>query len=289
MNKTNILVTGANGQLGKELQLLAQVFSQFDFVFYSREDLDIQNADQVNYLFGIHLPQYCINCAAYTAVDKAESEKELAMQINGEAVGHLAKICREYTARLIHISTDYVFDGSAELPYREEDNTNPISVYGVSKLEGEKLSLEFNPDTIVLRTSWVYSSFGKNFVKTMMKLMKGKETISVVNDQIGSPTYAADIAQVILEIISSGKFSPGIYHFTNDGIVSWYEFAIAIKVLTNNRCRVIPIPTSSYPTPAKRPMYSVLNKEKISKVYQVNLKPWHERLEKCIRLLQSGL
>jgi dTDP-4-dehydrorhamnose reductase len=226
-----------------------------------------------------------VNCAAYTAVDKAESEPQLAMQINGEAVGILAKTCKENETKLIHLSTDYVFDGTSNQPYTEEDEPNPLNVYGNSKLKGEKLSLEFHPDTVILRTSWVYSSFGKNFVKTMIKLMKEKESVSVVSDQIGSPTYASDLAEVVLGIVSSEKFQPGIYHFTNDGILSWYEFAVRIKVLIERHCHVIPIPTSAYPTPAKRPPYSVLNKEKIKSTYGVELKPWQESLERCIRLM----
>jgi dTDP-4-dehydrorhamnose reductase len=288
MSKPTILVTGANGQLGKELQLLSPLFNEFDFVFFSREDLEIQDADQVSYLFDIHLPKYFINCAAYTAVDMAESEIDLAMQVNGEAVGHISAECKEHDTRLIHISTDYVFDGAAGKPYDEKDDTNPINVYGRTKLQGEKLAFKFNPETIVIRTSWVYSSFGKNFVKTMIRLMNEKESISVVNDQFGSPTYAADLAELIMQVLSSGKFQPGIYHFTGDGIISWYEFALAIKGMTNSNCQVIPTPSSSYPTPAKRPLYGVLDKEKIKGVYQVKLKPWLESLEKCIKLIRES-
>ena len=282
-----ILVTGANGQLGKELKKLTPSFPQYDFLFLSRTDLPIHNYEMVRDYFKVHKPSFFINCAAYTAVDRAEQEKDLAMQVNGESVGVLAAICKENNCRFIHISTDYVFDGTATEPYTEDSPTNPQSVYGASKLEGEKQAFQFNRDTIVIRTSWVYSEFGKNFVKTMMKLMSEKKEISVVNDQTGSPTYAFDLAGAILTIIANSSaqpknWKPGIYHYSNSGVISWYEFAIAIKEITGADCTIHPIPTSSYPTPAKRPFYSVLNSKKIQQEFGIVIPEWKQSLEVCI-------
>jgi dTDP-4-dehydrorhamnose reductase len=238
--------------------------------------------------FSVYHPAYLINCAAYTAVDRAEQEKDLAFQVNGEAVGVLAAICKENHTKFIHISTDYVFDGTATEPYKEDSPTNPQSVYGSSKLEGEKQAFEFNPDSIIIRTSWVYSEYGKNFVKTMVNLMKEKEEISVVNDQVGSPTYAADLAEIILQIVSSGKWIPGIYHFSNEGIISWFDFAVVIKELIGSHCKINPIPTYQYPTPAKRPAYSVLDTSKIRETFAVLLKNWKESVKACILNIEKG-
>lgn len=284
--KPKILVTGSNGQLGKELKKLAPGFPEFDFIFLSREDMPIHHFEMVRHYFSVYAPDYVVNCAAYTAVDRAESEKDRAFQINGEAVGVLAAICKERGTKLVHISTDYVFDGTATSPYTEDDTPNPQSVYGASKLEGEKQALHFNPNSIIIRTSWVYSEYGKNFVKTMLKLMSEKEEVNVVYDQLGSPTYAADLAEVILQIIHSGKWQPGIYHYCNEGIISWYDFAVAIKKLTGSTCKINPIPTSQYPTAAKRPAYSALDTSKIITVYGIRAKNWKDSLGACINFLQ---
>lgn len=277
-----ILVTGSNGQLGKELQQLADAYPQYKFVFASREDLKLHHFPLVENFFLTVKPQYCINCAAYTAVDKAVNEQDLAMLVNGEAVGHLAAICKKYQTKLIHISTDYVFDGESEIPYKEEDATNPMNVYGKSKLLGEQLCIKENEASIIIRTSWVYSSFGNNFVKTMMRLMRERNEINVVNDQIGSPTYAADLAKAILDVIASGKWESGIYHYSNEGKISWYEFAVAIKEMMNSNCKINPISTSAYPTPAKRPHFSLLNKQKIADVFGIQVPYWKESLQKCM-------
>lgn len=287
--KPTILVTGANGQLGKELKQIAPSFSQYEFVFLSREDLPIHHFEMVRHYFKTYEPQYLINCAAYTAVDRAEQEKDLAFQVNGEAVGVLAAVCKENNCRFIHISTDYVFDGTASTPYKEIFPPHPVNTYGASKLEGEKQALQFNPDSIIIRTSWVYSEFGKNFVRTMAKLMQEREEINVVNDQFGSPTYAADLAETILQIISYDKWQPGIYNYSNSGVISWYDFALAIKALTGSNCKVNPIPTSEYPTPAKRPAYSVLDTSKIQETFGIKLKGWRESLHVCLsQLITKG-
>jgi dTDP-4-dehydrorhamnose reductase len=280
--KPMIMVTGANGQLGKELQQIAPLFPQFDFNFLSRADLPIHHFEMVRHYFNVYHPAFLINCAAYTAVERAEQEKDLAFQVNAESVGVLAAICKEQHCKLIHISTDYVFDGTASVPYKEDSAINPQSVYGASKLEGEKQALQFNPDSLIIRTSWVYSEFGKNFVKTMVKLLNEKEEINVVNDQIGSPTYAKDLAEVILQIITSLKWQPGIYNYSNDGVISWFDFAMLIKERSGSSCKIIPVPTSAYPTAAKRPVYSVLDKSKIQETFNVKIKNWEESLGACL-------
>ncbi|MBI5372198.1 MAG: dTDP-4-dehydrorhamnose reductase [Sphingobacteriales bacterium] len=283
--KPVILVTGANGQLGKELKRLETAFPDFKFIFLSREDLPIHHFELVRNFFKGYQPQYLVNCAAYTAVDKAESEKDLAFQVNGEAVGVLAAVCKEYNTRFVHISTDYVFDGNGKTPYTTGSPTNPQSVYGASKLEGEQQALLYNPGSIIIRTSWVYSEFGKNFVKTILRLLGEKEVLNVVNDQLGSPTYAADLARVILDIIASGKWIPGIYHYSNEGVISWYEFATAIKELSRSTCRIHPVSSAQYPTAAKRPAYSVLDTSKLRETYSVPSRNWKESLAACMARL----
>ncbi len=280
--KPHILITGANGQLGKSLRDVAGDFPSFTYTFLSREDLPVDDAGKLNEYFALYQPVFLINCAAYTAVDKAEMEKELAYQVNAAATGMLADLCKQHHCRFIHISTDYVFDGSASVPYTEDAATNPQSIYGASKLEGEQEAMSINPESLIIRTSWVYSEHGKNFVKTMIRLMCEKEEINVVNDQQGSPTYAGDLARAILQIINYGKWQPGIYHFSNRGSISWYEFAIAIKEMINSTCQVNPISTKQYPTPARRPAYSVLDTAKITSSFGISPRPWQEGLAACI-------
>lgn len=287
MSKPIVLVTGANGQLGSELRAAAAQYTSFEFLFPGRDELSITDSHSLHEFFLVHKPDFCINCAAYTAVDKAESEQEKAFETNAYAAGELAKICAQTKTRFIHISTDYVFDGQSPEPYTEEDNTSPINVYGASKLKGEELCKKNNPDSIIIRTAWVYSSFGHNFVKTMLRLMKEKNSINVVNDQVGAPTYAADLAAAILCIISSNSWRPGIYHYSNKGKISWYEFAVAIKELSGSSCLVHPIPSSQYPTPAKRPSFSLLNTEKIRNTFYLEIPDWKFSLAKCIELLKQ--
>jgi len=285
--RQTILVTGSNGQLGNEFKQLSNSYPRYKFIFASRDELNITDRDSVNNLFNSFVPSYCINCAAYTAVDKAETGIEEAFNVNSKATAILAATCKEFNTQFIHISTDYVFDGTASVPYTEESKTNPVSIYGKSKLEGEQKATEANPGSIIIRTAWVYSQFGKNFVKTMLRLMNDKTEIGVVNDQVGSPTYAADLAIAIMRIISSGNWHPGHYHFSNQGIISWFDFANAIKELTGNNCKVNPISTSQYPTPARRPAYSVLDSTKISKAYNIPLTGWEQSLKICLQRIQE--
>jgi len=282
-----ILVSGSNGQLGSELKELSFDYPSATFTFFSRDELSVLDKEALQTAFKVYGPDYFINCAAYTAVDKAEEEKSVAFEINGEAVGTIAELCSQYNCRLIHISTDYVFNGTGAKPLSETDNIDPVNAYGASKLMGEQLAFKNNPDSLIIRTSWVYSSYGKNFVKTMIRLMNEKQSISVVNDQIGSPTYAADLAQAILQIIFSNKWTPGIYNYSNDGVISWFDFANEIKKIVSSDCVVNPISTEKYPTPAQRPAYSVLDKSKIVDTYGLELKPWKESLKHCLQKLNS--
>lgn len=280
-----ILVTGANGQLANELKELSTDYPGFKFIFTSREDLPIEDEKSVESFFQDQSIHYCINCAAYTAVDKAESEKEKAFLINAEAVGNLATICKNHQARFIHISTDYVYDGTKGTPLKETDAVGPINVYGSSKLKGERLALNNNSSSLVIRTSWVYSSFGANFVKTMLRLFKEKEQLNVVSDQMGSPTYAADLADVIMQFVhkmESGQDFFGIYNYSNSGITNWYEFALAIKELNNSNCEILPTSSSTYKTPAKRPLYSVLDTTKVKEALQTDIPFWKDSLKKCL-------
>lgn len=297
MAKNTIVVSGKNGQLGKELQDLSSTYPQFNFIFFDKEELNIADESALQSIFKKYLPAYFINCAAYTAVDKAESEKDLAISINETAVGNIAKACKQSHTKFIHVSTDYVFDGNGKQPYKEDDKTNAVNFYGQTKLLGERLAIKNNPDTIIIRTSWVYSEYGNNFVKTMLRLMKERKEINVVNDQIGSPTYAKDLAEAIMSIVNSERsmvnsknhdyahsFS-GIYHFSNDGIISWYDFSCAIKEIKHLGCVINPIPTSAFPTPAKRPAYSVFDKTRIQTAFNIQLKNWKESLQECLAKL----
>jgi dTDP-4-dehydrorhamnose reductase len=286
MEKQTIIVTGANGQLGRELQVLANTHLQYHFVFADRTQLSIEDQQQVQAFFNTHKPAWCINCAAYTAVDKAETEKDTAFRINGDAPGYLAAACRNTGAKFIHVSTDYVFDGNSSTPLKEDDRTAPINVYGASKLLGEQRAMENHPDgTVIIRTAWVYSEFGNNFVKTMIRLMKERSAINVVDDQIGSPTYAADLAAAILDIVGSPRLIPGIYHYSNEGRISWYQFASAIRNHIGSSCTVNPIPSSQFPTPARRPHYSLLDKTLIRNSYNIAISDWESSLVTCLARL----
>ena len=283
-----ILVTGANGQLGQCLQKISSQFEEFEFIFTDSETLDITNKEEVNDFFWQNAPDFCINAAAYTAVDLAETDVEKAFLVNADGTENLAEACAENNAQFIHVSTDYVFDGENNLAYTEEDFTNPLGVYGASKLAGDELALEVNPCSVILRTSWVYSEFGKNFVKTMLNLFATKEELSIVADQFGQPTNANDLAEAIMKIIKSEKITPGIFNFSNLGRISWFDFAEKIAELSDAKIKLNAIETSQYPTPAKRPKNSVLDLGKISKTYAIQLKPWEESLEGCVQILQNN-
>ena len=281
-----ILVTGSGGQLGLEIQKLAPAFPGCRFLF-TRSELPIEKFTVVKDYFEQQQIDVCINCAAYTAVDRAESETEFAFLVNADAVGNLAKICSQHQATFIHISTDYVFDGSSETPYSEEHSISPMNVYGSSKLKGEDLALNYNPSSVIIRTSWLYSSYRQNFVKTMIRLMAQRPSVNVVNDQFGCPTYAADLAQVIMMIIGRSGFPGGIVNYSNAGITTWYEFAVAIKEYIHSSCMVIPVPGSEYPTPAKRPKYSVLDTSKIRRLLDLEIPYWKDSLHNCLNLISK--
>jgi dTDP-4-dehydrorhamnose reductase len=287
-----IIVTGSNGQVGSELQALAKDFSDFEFIFTSRKDFDMSSLESIEDFFHTHLPDYCINCAAYTAVDKAESESELAQLTNATSVAYLAMNCKLMSVPLIHLSTDYVYHNGQNTPFREDSETNPLSVYASTKLEGDLLALDINTPTMVIRTSWVYSSFGNNFVKTMLRLGKERTILSVVFDQIGTPTYARDLAEAMLTILTKvekGEVEKsklhGIFHYSNEGVTSWYDFAKAIFSEKNIVCKVNPIETSQFPTPAQRPPFSLMNKNKIKTTFQIEIPHWQESLKKMLSLV----
>ena len=283
---TKIVVTGANGQLGSELKVLSSDYSQFEWVFADRSVLDLSDLASLSNVLDVIRPHIIINCAAYTAVDKAETETELADVLNHQAVAVLAQWAQSHGSQLVHVSTDYVFDGNSSTALTEDALTDPINVYGKTKLAGEQACLRENPNSIIIRTSWVYSQFGNNFVKTMSRLMQERDSLNVVNDQIGSPTYAADLAQAILTIITHSNWQAGIYHYSNKGAISWYEFALAIQELGGWECAISGIPSADYPTPAKRPHYSLLDTSKITTTFGVVVPGYRESLERCMGLLR---
>jgi len=286
-NKERILVTGSKGQLGSELAVLSKNYAQFEWVFTDIDELDLCNLVDLETKLTTFNPQIIINCAAHTAVDRAETEVELSDVLNHQGVSVLAKWSRANDRKLIHVSTDYVFDGTTAIALTETAPTNPINVYGITKLAGEKACLQQNPDSMIIRTSWVYSSFGNNFVKTMSRLMQERDSLNVVDDQMGSPTYAADLAQAIMTILTHKTWQAGIYHFSNEGEISWYQFALAIQELGNYDCKVSGIPSSAYPTPAKRPQYSLLDKSKIKNTFGVVVPDYKESLAVCMKSLLS--
>ncbi len=282
----NILVTGGNGQLGSEIRELSTK-SGDNFFFTDVSELDITSKEAIEAFVEAKQIDTIINCAAYTAVDKAESEQELADKVNHLAVKNLAEVAKANDIALIHISTDYVFDGQNYRPYLESDATNPKGVYGQTKLDGEKAMIAINPkNSLIIRTAWVYSSFGANFVKTMLRLGKEREQLTVIYDQVGSPTYARDLAQVILDILPQlDKESVEIYNYSNEGVLSWFDFAKEIMKMAKLSCDILPIETKDYPTPATRPHYSLLNKAKIKAKFNITIPYWKDSLDACLREL----
>jgi len=282
-----ILVTGANGQLGSELRFLSSFQNQHDWVFTDFQELDLSDLKNLERNISKIAPCLIINCAAYTAVDKAENENELANILNFKAVDLISKWSSNNNKKFIHVSTDYVFDGNSKIPLKEDAVTSPINFYGHTKLKGEIICLQNDINSIIIRTSWVYSSFGNNFVKIMRNLMKKKDAISIVNDQLGSPTYAADLAEAISTIVNHNKWIPGLYHFSNEGEISWFDFANDIKYLSNLKTQIKGISTKKYPTAAKRPKYSLLDKTKIKETYKIKVPYYKDSLEKCIKILEN--
>jgi dTDP-4-dehydrorhamnose reductase len=283
-----ILVTGANGQVGSEINYLAKAYP-FEFIFTDAADLDITNNDAVFEFFSTHEVTHVINCAAYTAVDKAEEDQDLAAAVNVTGAMHLAQACTLRNIPLVHISTDYVYHNSQNTPFVEDDQTNPQGVYAATKLEGEEVIKKIHPRSMIIRTSWVYSTFGNNFVKTMLRLGKDRDELKVIFDQIGSPTYARDLAKGILDIlhkleqgdVSDTAFNT-TYHYSNEGVCSWYDFAKAIFEMSNIECEVSPIVTAQYPTPAKRPPFSLLNKAKIREAFDLEIPYWRDSLSEML-------
>lgn len=284
-----ILITGANGQLGRELQLRLSDRDDFEMLVTDVDELDITDVDAIDAYFASHAIDCVVNCAAYTAVDAAEDNVELCRRLNATAPTLLARACARKGARMIHISTDYVLGGDGHRPYREDDEPHPLGVYGLTKLEGERGVIEALPEAVILRTAWLYSPHGKNFVKTMLKLGRTLETLRVVVDQVGTPTYALDLADCIVAVLTATDWHPGIYHVSDEGAISWYDFTMAIHRLAGiTECRVSPCMTSEYPTRATRPHYSVLDKSKFKATFGVTLPHWEVSLRHCLqRIAQS--
>lgn len=283
-----ILVTGSKGQLGNEIRVLAQDYPDFDFIYTDIDELDITDQLKVKAFFVANKPEVIINCAAYTAVDKAESNEAMAYLINATAVENLSKSAALVDALMVQISTDYVFDGKSYLPYSELDETNPQSAYGRTKLAGENAVFKYASKGLIVRTSWLYSAFGNNFVKTMTKYGIEREELNVVYDQVGTPTYARDLAKAILDIIPSAMQHSGteLFHYSNEGVASWYDFAKIIITFSGINCNIKPIRTKEYPLPAPRPAFSVLSKSKIKDTYEIKIPYWSDSVKECIQRLE---
>ena len=282
-----VLVIGSDGQLGLEFQKISNSYDSLSWIFSTIKTLDLLKLDTISSFLNDINPSVIINCAAYTSVDKAETESKLADLINHEAVDIISRWTSDNNKKLVHVSTDYVFDGLSKLPLSENSNTNPINQYGRSKLKGEQVCLKNDTNSIIIRTSWLYSSFGKNFVKTMIDLMKKYNSVKVVNDQIGSPTYAYDLAKVILKLIVNHKNQSGLFHYSNEGEISWFEFAKSIKELYNLDCEIIGVSSKEFKTIAKRPNYSLLNKSKIKKTFNLEIPNYKQSLEDCIEIIKN--
>ena len=284
----NILVTGGNGQLAHCIKDSSNKLTGYSFIYVDLNELDITDNAAVNTFFELHNPEWCINCAAFTAVDKAESEPEMAKKVNVDGAKFLANASKKHNTKFIQISTDFVFDGAKGSIYSEKDKVNPLSVYGATKFEGEKETVSEVDEHFIIRTSWLYSEHGNNFLKTMLRLGSERGELSVVADQIGTPTYARDLADVIFSIIESNFNQYGLYHYSNEGVASWYDFAKAIMEESQTNCKVLPIKTEAYPTPAKRPPFSVMDKSKIKDGLDFEISHWRDSLIKCLNNLQNN-
>lgn len=280
----NILITGANGQLGNEMHICSETGTANSYFFTDVAELDITNKEAIKTFVSDNQIEVIVNCAAYTAVDKAEDDKKLCDLINHVAAKSLAEVAKEFKATLVHVSTDYVFDGTKNTPYTEEDPTTPLGVYGNTKLKGEQAIAETECDYLIFRTSWLYSTFGNNFVKTIQRLSSERDSLSVVFDQVGTPTYAADLAALIFEIIESKQYkgNSGIYHFSNEGVCSWYDFAAEIANLSGNECNIQPCHSSEFPAKVTRPNFSVLDKTKVKSVFNTSVPHWRDALIRMI-------
>ena len=289
MQPKPIIVTGSSGQLGQELRdVFTDTFMGYPVVYVGREQLDLSNPASIAPFFEQHQPAYCIHAAAYTAVDRAEQEKELALTVNAICAGEIARCCKLIGCRLVSISTDYVFNGQGSSPYTTDENCEPVNYYGYTKWKGEQLIMDALPSATIIRTSWVFSAYGNNFVKTMLRLMKERELIRVVNDQRGCPTYAADLANAIAIMVQEwekGNTHSGIYHFSNSGDITWYDFALAIRDMAELTCQVEPIPSADFPTLARRPGYSVMDTNSLTKDFGIQLRGWQDALQDCLRKL----
>jgi len=284
---SKIIVMGGSGQLGTCLKMVATRRGITDIAFPAEDQGNILDMEALQTLFEQHQPEYVINCAAYTAVDKAEDELALARQVNRDGAENLARLCKSHGAVLVHVSTDFVFEGNSPKLLTEEDEALPISVYGLTKLEGEQAIADTLEAHYILRTAWLYSEYGNNFVKTMLKLGAEREELNIIADQVGTPTYAIDLADAILSIIESGKEAYGVYHYSNEGAISWYDFAKAIFEISGTEVRVQPITTAQYPTKAMRPAFSAMNKTKIRSTFSLEIPYWRESLIKCINVLKA--
>lgn len=282
---SRLLITGKNGQLGSELQDLQHKHPQYEMIFVDREEMDLSNSEQILKVLNDQKPGIIINAGAYTAVDKAETEQELCDLINHKAVEIMGEWAAKNNAKIIHISTDYVFNGTSEIPFKETDATDPINVYGLTKLKGEQALQTSGAAYVIIRTAWVYSTYGANFVKTMMRLMNERDEIGVVADQVGTPTYARDLAQVIMDVVEADAFTQGIYHYSNEGKISWYDFAAAIKEIKGYKTKINAISSDAFPTPANRPNFSLLDKTKIKETFNVSVPYWKDSLEEMLTKL----
>lgn len=285
---SKILVLGASGQLGHCLKKVAQERQLTEMFFPAEDEGNILDENGIDQLFEKYQPDFAINCAAYTAVDKAEEDIATARKVNKDGAANLAHACKKHGATLVHVSTDFVFEGVSPYPLVETDAANPINVYGLTKLEGEQAITDILPQHFTLRTSWLYSEFGNNFVKTMLRLGAERDQLNIISDQVGTPTYAIDLAGCILDIIASGSTAYGIYHYSNEGVTSWYDFAVAIFDISNTQVQAYPIRTSQYPTPAVRPTYSVMDKSKVKETFKIQIPYWRHSLEECIKRLSGA-